>query len=363
VASVIAFHEAGHFSAARIQNITVDSFSIGFGPKVLSYNDSAGVEFCLRALPLGGYVSFPQNVVFDDDGNVVEELEAEDYPDLLQNRPPLQRALVISAGVIANILLTFLLSTGTSLSTGIGHPQFGDGIVVSAIPSESSPSALAGFQAGDVIVGVDKRRLTGSETIISDFVSTVRDSSGQSLGVDVMRGEKQLHIDVKPVGGPGKGTLGLKVNSIVSRVEAVKARNIAEAAQEGYKETVRLFQFTYSALSRAVSSGFQGAEVGGPISVVRTGAAMAESSGVALVGFAATLSINLALLNALPLPALDGGQLVFVLAELVSGKKMDGQVKDTIVAVTFGALLLVSAGTLFSDITSLGSPMENISHH
>ena len=83
VASVIAFHEAGHFSAARIQNITVDSFSIGFGPKVLSYNDSAGVEFCLRALPLGGYVSFPQNVVFDDDGNVVEELEAEDYPDLL----------------------------------------------------------------------------------------------------------------------------------------------------------------------------------------------------------------------------------------------------------------------------------------
>lgn len=357
VAGVIAWHEAGHFSAARVQNITVDSFSIGFGPKLLAFNDSSGVEFSLRALPLGGFVAFPQNVVYDDDGNVIEE---KDDPNLLQNRPPLQRAFVISAGVIANILLTFLLSMGTSLTAGIGHPQYGDGIMVTAVPSETSAAAVSGFQAEDVIMEVNNKKLVGSESIVGDFVGTVRASAGKTLSVEVLRKNQPVHIEVIPSGESGRGSLGLKVNSVVTSVDAVKATNVIEAAQEGYGETARLVSYTWNAFSRAFSTGFTGTEVGGPISVVRAGASMAAYSGVALVGFAATLSVNLAVLNSLPLPALDGGQLAFTLAELASGKQMNREVKDTIIALAFGVLLVVSAGTLVSDISTLGAPLEKI---
>lgn len=357
VAGVIAFHECGHFAAARVQNITVESFSIGFGPKLLSFNDSGGVEFSLRALPLGGFVAFPQNVVYDETGAVVEE---KDDPDLLQNRPPLQRAFVISAGVLANLLLTFLLSAGTSLTTGIGHPQYGDGIVVTAIPSENSAAAISGFQADDVIMAVNKNPLKGSNMVVSEFVSTVRASAGKPLSVDVMRNKQPVNIEVIPQGETGRGSLGLKVNSVVRSVDSVKATNIVQAAQEGYDETERLVSFTWSAFTRAFSTGFTGTEVGGPISVVRAGASMADYSGVALVGFAATLSINLAVLNSLPLPALDGGQLAFILAELVSGKTVNRELKENLIALAFGMLLIIGAGTLVSDISTLGSPLEKV---
>jgi membrane-associated protease RseP (regulator of RpoE activity) len=128
VAAVIAFHEAGHFIAAKAQGMKVQSYNVGYGPKILSFNDSQNTEFALRIIPLGGYVAFPNNLEIDEEsGEVIKEL---DDPNLLQNRPPLQRALVISGGVLANFLLTFLLASGTALTNGIGHPTFYSGLSV-----------------------------------------------------------------------------------------------------------------------------------------------------------------------------------------------------------------------------------------
>ena len=87
---------------------------------------------------------------------------------------------------------------------------------------------------------------------------------------------------------------------------------------------------------------------------------MADYSGVALVGFAATLSINLAILNSLPLPALDGGQLAFILAEIVSGKTLNREIKESLIALAFGALIIIGAGTIVSDIGNLGTPLERV---
>ncbi len=113
--SVVTFHEAGHFFAARWQGIKVTSFNIGFGPKLASVNDSSQIEYALRAIPFGGYVAFPANVERDEEGEIIKELTD---PELLQNRPPLQRLFVISAGIIANFLLTLSLSTGEAIIQG-----------------------------------------------------------------------------------------------------------------------------------------------------------------------------------------------------------------------------------------------------
>ncbi len=357
VAGVIAFHEAGHFSAARVQGIKVDSFSIGFGPKLLSFNDSTGVEFCLRALPLGGYVAFPQNIVFDDEGNVTEEL---DDPDLLQNRPAAQRALVISAGVIANLILAFLLSAGTAATSGIGHPVYDDGILITSTPSLTAAGPQAGLKVDDIIASVDGQKLKGSETEIPDFVSIVRQSGGKHLKLDVIRDGEPKVIDVTPRGDTGKGSIGVGVNARINHVDAVRATNPIDAAKEGFRETTRLCKFTASAFSRAFSSGFTGTEVGGPISVVKAGASMAAYSNIALIGFAATLSINLAILNSLPLPALDGGQLAFILVEGLAGRKIDRALKETIIAVAFGILVLIGAGSFVTDLSNLGKPIETL---
>lgn len=358
VASVIAFHEAGHFTAARVQGIKVDSFSIGFGPKLFSFNDSAGIEFCLRALPLGGYVAFPNNIIFDNEGNIVEEL---DDPDLLQNRPAVQRAAVISAGVIANMILAFLLSSGTAATSGIGHPIYDDGIKITSTPSLTAAGPQAGLKVDDVITAVDGMKLEGSEREIPEFVSVIRRSSGKSLKLDILREDQPMNIDVTPSGEPGKGSLGVGVNARVNHIDSIRAENVIDAAKEGYEETMRLVSFTWDAFSRAVKSGFTGTEVGGPISVVKAGASMAAYSNVALIGFAATLSVNLAILNSLPLPALDGGQLAFIIAEGMTGRKMDREVKDTIIAVAFGILLLIGAGSLATDLSNIASPLQTIS--
>ena len=150
VAGVIAFHEAGHLCAAKWQGMKVQSYNIGYGPKLLSFNDSTDTEFNLRVFPLGGYVAFPANVEVDDDGEITKELTD---PNLLQNRPPLQRALVISGGVLANLLLTFLLSVGVAGTTGIGQPVYDSGILVTTA-TPKSPAVLAGVKINDIITKV-----------------------------------------------------------------------------------------------------------------------------------------------------------------------------------------------------------------
>ena len=139
VASVVAIHEAGHFLAARSFDMKIDSYNVGYGPKLIAFNESykgGDLEYALRAFPFGGYVAFPSNIQYDDDkGNELDEPIEIDDPDLLQNRPAFQRSVVISAGVIANILLTWSLASYTASSTGLSHPIFAARVQVTASPA------------------------------------------------------------------------------------------------------------------------------------------------------------------------------------------------------------------------------------
>jgi len=369
VAGVIAFHEAGHFLAAKVQGMKVQSYNIGYGPKLFSFNDSVNTEFALRAIPLGGYVAFPMNVELDEDGEVVKELTD---PDLLQNRPPLERAFVISAGVMANILLSFLLASGTALTTGVGHPTYSDGIVVTTATDTNSPAYRAGLRVNDIITKVNGDAILGSDSAVESFVAKVRNSVNTPLAIEVLRPSSssspitainskpdldpttlKLSVTPLPAGTSGKGAIGIGINARVDEVVNVVAKNPIEAANIGAEETWRLISFTWRAFSQSVMTGFAGSEVGGPVSVVRAGAQMAEYSPVALVGFAATLSVNLAILNSLPFPALDGGQLVFVLIELVIGRPVPRRVINGITGLAFSFLLALGASTLIGDVAKI----------
>jgi regulator of sigma E protease len=128
----------------------------------------------------------------------------------------------------------------------------------------------------------------------------------------------------------------------------------------GLDETERLIYTTASSFARAIQGGLSTNEIGGPIAVVKTGADLAGISNVALVGFAATLSINLALINSLPFPALDGGQLLFVIIEIVTGKPLNRNIKDTITAFAFSTLLWLSVTSFVGDFSRINSSVTPI---
>lgn len=354
IAGVIAFHEAGHFFAAKWQGMRVQSYNIGYGPKLISFNDSDQTEFALRAFPLGGYVAFPTNTEVNDDGEVIAELTD---PDLLQNRPPIQRALVICAGVFANILLAILLSSGVAITSGISIPTYDNGILVTGTPIANSPAVRAGIRTSDVIVKFDNNYIKGSTSTIEEFISKIRTSTDKPLSMELDRDGRLITTTVTPErAANGKGTIGLAVTSRIASVEQIVSKNPVEAILAGSRETKLLVEATWNTFVRTIRNGFSGDEVGGPISVVRTGAQMALVSPLALIGFAATLSVNLAVLNSLPFPALDGGQLVFVLAEIALGKPLPKKFQDVINTTAFLLLLTLGVGTFISDIGRLGPP-------
>lgn len=372
VAGVTAFHEAGHFLAAKVQNITIQSFNVGYGPKLLAFNDSNQIEYAFRLIPLGGYVAFPANVITDDNGEIIGE-NTEDL-NLLQNRPPLQRAIVISGGVIANILLTFLITSGLSISPGLPRPVFDRGIVVNSRVTDS-PGTLAGIQLNDVITRIGDYEVIPSATSVPDFVQRVQNtppgelvqielqrpigpSAATGTGSPLSKPTQTVRLQIDPTRSlSGKATIGIGVGPNVISNQIVRASSLIEAAQIGARETSTLIKTVSSGLYAAASSGFTGSDVGGPISVIKAGANAAQYDPILILGFASFLSINLAILNSLPLPALDGGQLLFVLIELLSGgRKIPREIQTGLIGVAFSFLLFVSAGTFVNDLSHLNDP-------
>ena len=231
VASVVAIHEAGHYLAGRWQGIKVESFNIGYGPKLLAWNESkTGTEFALRMLPLGGYVAFPSNEQYSEDGT---ELEPLTDPDLFANRPVLQRIKVIVAGIVANLMLSLALSTVVASTTGINLPVFEHGVVVQSV-SSNVPAAVAGIQPKDIIVAVNDELIRDSSTSVNEFVSVIKKNEGKLLTLSVKRNvESNGNGIIKTVVIPqrnekGVVSIGVGIAPNLKQIDFRKSDNIAE---------------------------------------------------------------------------------------------------------------------------------------
>jgi membrane-associated protease RseP (regulator of RpoE activity) len=346
LAVLIFVHELGHFMAARLQGIYANKFSIGFGPILWKYQGEQ-TEYALRALPLGGFVGFP-----DDDPE--SSIPPED-PNLLSNRPILDRAIVISAGVIANLLFAyFLLVTQVGI---VGSPSlsYQPGVVVNDIAASlSSAAAKAGLKPNDVVLSVGGVELTAKATAINELMDSIQTHVGQNLNLKVQRGSELLSIDVIPEGGTtGKGQIGVKLapNAIVVRQ---KASGVVDAFSKGAQEFEKVIVLTVQGLTQIVTNfGEVAGQVAGPIKIVEIGANIASSDASGLIQFAALISINLAVMNILPLPALDGGQLVFLLVEALLGKPLPSKIQETVMQTGLALLLGLGVFLVIRDTANL----------
>jgi membrane-associated protease RseP (regulator of RpoE activity) len=335
LAVLILVHELGHFMAARLQGIYANRFSLGFGPILWKYQGSE-TEYAIRAFPLGGFVGFP-----DDDPD--SEIPPND-PNLLRNRPILDRAIVISAGVIANLIFAYFL-LAVQMGT-VGYTDFNDqpGVRVPIIAAESSAVAKeAGIQAGDVIVAVDGQELGADGEAITSLMKQIQQSPNQPLKLTIERGQDTVSLNVTPErGADGKGKIGVQLapnREIVHK----RTQNIGETFNRAAEEFQRITVLTLKGFGQLISNFQETAnQVTGPVGIVDFGAKIASSDPFSLLWFAALISINLAIINILPLPALDGGQLAFLAIEAVRGKPLPTQIQQNIMQT--GLMLLLGLG-------------------
>lgn len=344
LASIVAVHETGHFLAARLQGIHVTKFSIGFGPALFQYKGKE-VEYSIRAIPLGGYVAFP-----DDDPN---SSYAPDDPDLLKNRSIAERALVISAGVIANFIFAYCVLF-TQVST-VGKLETGylPGVKVPEVIAGSA-AQRAGVKAGDVILGVNDYEVLAAPDQVAAVVQRIRASGGKEVVFTIERGGEQLQLPCTPdYMDNGLGKIGVQLGA-VTYINHIKAASALDAAVTAGSEVKRMTGTVLNGL-HAIFTNFSkmANQLSGPVAIIAAGSEIARTDVAGLFQFCAIVNINLAIVNVLPLPALDGGYLALLLLEAVRGQKLPSSVEQGVMTSGLLVLLVLGVGLVIRDTINL----------
>ncbi len=338
---LIFFHEMGHFLAAILQGIYVDGFSIGFGPSIIQ-KEYKGITYSFRAFPLGGFVSFPDEEI--------NNIDPED-PNLLKNRPIIQRIIVISAGVFANLLLAYTILILNVTTIGIPFdPE--PGIMVLATQPEKA-AFKAGLEPGDKILKIGESILGVGDQAVTSLVKKIQSSSEESISIEIERDNSYQKLTLIPQNIEGKGTIGAQLQPNIKK-ETIKTKNINQLFQYTNKEFSSLLIQTiqgYKGLITNFSSTAQ--QLSGPVKIVEIGAQLSEQGGTGILLFAALISINLAVLNSLPLPLLDGGQLVFTLIEGLRGKPVPVKIQIAVTQSSFFLLVGLSVLLIIRDTSQL----------
>lgn len=287
---LVFVHELGHFAAAKAVGIKVNEFSIGMGPLIFQ-RKRGETEYSLRAFPVGGYCKM--------------EGEDEDSPDehAFNRQPAWARILVIVAGSFMNILATILvlaavLTYSGSLTTTLDQ-----------VP-EGYPAWDAGLLPGDRIIAVDER----SYNNWADVVTAISDSQGKSIAVTVLRDGVELTFVATPVVN--------EEERWVIGITPVVTHSIIQGTKEALGTTAAMAAAMGDFLSRLVTGQASSADVVGPVGIVTIIGQQAKYGLINVVYLMAMISLNLGIVNLLPLPALDGGRLLFVLIRGLSGGRI-----------------------------------------
>ena len=338
--ALIFIHELGHFIFAKAFGVGVEKFSLGFGPKVFG-KKIGETEYLLSALPLGGYVKMV------GEGEDVELDEADRHRSFA-DKPVLQRIVVVAAGPVFNLLFAWVLFMVIYM---IGVPAVTTkiGEVVAG-----KPAAKAGMLAGDRITAVNGQPVDRWD----DFAKTIAEGKLAPLEIEVQRGQSPLKFKMTPESRTTKNLLGDTVTQPVIGVVAAGDSVIdhfppGEALVRGSVQCWTVTKLTVLSLVRLVERAIPLDNIGGPIMIVKMAGQQAAEGLVNFLAFTALLSVNLGVLNLLPVPILDGGHLAFFLIELVSGRPVSKRARE--IAQQVGLVLLISLMMLafYNDIARM----------
>ncbi len=344
---LVLIHEFGHFIVAKKLGIKVEEFGFGFPPKVVGYKHGE-TTYSINLLPFGGFVKLYGE---DDAGmgklSIKTPGELKDVKRAFFARPAWQRAIIVLAGVIMNFLLAVVIISYLFAVQGVAVP--GKNIrLVEVI--KNSPAASAGLLVGDRIIAVDGEKITDT----SKFIKETRQNVGKSVVLTVSREGKTFSVQLTPRTKYPKneGPMGIAISNV-----EIKKYTWYEAPVRGTYEALKFSYMIVKGLSDMVVNfalhGTKPTGVAGPVGVAQlTGQAV--NLGInATLWFMALLSLNLAVLNVLPIPALDGGRLFFILIELITRKKVHPKYESYAHAVGLAILLGFLVLVTIADILRL----------
>lgn len=344
---LIIVHEFGHFVVAKKVGVKVEEFAIGFPPRLYS-KKKGETEYSINAIPLGGYVK------------MLGELEHSSNPRAFENQTPGKRFMIAIAGVVMNVVLAwFILMIGfavgmsplASPASSIPGKTISSEIIIAGFEKDS-PLEKAGLEPRDILLGAEFNNNLVEFKSTKDLQNFTSAHKGEKVKVKYKRGDIIAEKEVTEL-ATGDAPFGISFveNSIV-RVPWYKAPYVA--LHETYALIKLTYEFFGSFMHKLFSTGKVEQGVGGPVQIyVLTG--MAIKAGImVLLQFVALLSINLAVINILPFPALDGGRLVFIILEKIFRKKVvKEKVENTIHMVGYALLILLIIAITYRDVVNL----------
>jgi len=352
---LILVHEFGHFIVAKKSGARVDEFGVGFPPKLFGIKKGE-TEYTLNALPFGGFVK-----IYGEDATNIEALKGDDYERSFVAQPVYKKAAIIVAGVFFNLLLAWgLFSVGFMAGLPMPSTAAPAGSSIEAIHvtilgvEDGSPAEVIGLLPGDRILSLADE----SETLAEPTITTVQEfialREGREFTLTYLRsGNEESAVLVPERGIVGdQPAIGVTLDTI-GKVTLPPHRAIWEAGIMTVSLTGAITVAFGNLIVDAVTGEADFSSIAGPVGIVGLVGDAAEFGFVYLLGFTAFISINLAIINLIPFPALDGGRLLFLAIETIKGSPVNPRVASMAHLVGFALLILLMLAVTYNDIVRL----------
>lgn len=359
---LVIVHELGHFFAAKYFGVEVQEFGVGFPPRAKTlYTSKDGVSWTLNWLPIGGFVKLK-----GEDGR------NSDDPTSFSHKKPFQRIIILTAGVVMNVLLGFVLLT---IGFSIGWPQDitekteinpsyikEEHIVISLIEKDT-PAAAGDMRRGDIIRAIDGISVTDISTL-QEIVARNKD---KEIVVAVVRGDVVLEKKVVPkeitftYEGASKTSVNEKITKVgigvglrkLGIIQYPPARALLVGLEKTFAFSGRIFAAFYSLLKDLITTRKISPDIGGPVMIATITGQVARLGIIYIIQFVALLSLNLAIINMLPFPALDGGRVFFILIERFKGRAVSVSLESWFHIIGFWVLIGLTVLITIRDIARL----------
>jgi len=350
---IVFFHELGHFAVARWCGVSVETFSIGFGPEVWGFDDKKGTRWKLSWIPLGGYVKFSgdDNEASIPDREKLEAMTPEEREGNFHAKKLWQRAAVVAAGPIANFILAIVIFAFIYAVVGrqIIAPRVDD-------IQANSAAAEAGFKVDDVIVAIGSKKIES----FSDMQRIISTSADKKLEITIDRAGSLMTLEAIPrrkeitdrFGNVYRiGLLGISRNAAKDEVRFERADPLT-ALRMGTEETWFMIVRTMEYLGDIIVGREEADQLGGPLRIAQVSGQVATIGFIALLNLAALLSVNIGLINLFPVPMLDGGHLMYYAIEALRGKPLSERVQDFGFKIGLALVLMLMVFATWNDLVN-----------
>jgi len=346
---LVVLHELGHYLVGRWCGVRADAFSVGFGRELLGWTDRRGTRWKLSVLPLGGFVQFAGDVnATGMPADEVARLSPSEREGVFYFKPLWQRAAIVLAGPAMNLLVAFAIFFAFNLGYGrIVAPP------VIAVFANPSPAQAAGMRVGDRITKIDGEPISSFEQIgqkvgpfAGDVLTVTAERAGKPFTVRLRIASVETHDAFGNTSRIGRIGIGSGKPQIVHA-------GPVEAAQLSFDQGISIFRLMFTGIHQIANGRRSVRDLGGPVKIAQVSGEQLTLGWAEFVYFAAFISINLAFINLLPIPGLDGGHLAFYAAEALRGKPLDIRSQEWAMRTGMALVLGLMAFVTINDLASL----------